>query len=300
MSLTGDEKEEAARRVHATHERLVTESDEPFGEPANMPTGRRRPSSIAVRDTSNVSAKKPLDQTQKLKDIQVLTKEEQLAADTMQAIKANKMVSRSQPHTEGSSEEAVRIPEVLNESIVIFITSSEKTGITPGVLDEIQSPSLLKVQVSVIPEQTTLTISLVLSTVTPILMVPLPPPIVSTISSVQQQITPIPTPPITTIAPSVTTTFPDPLLAIIQRVSELKKDVKELKQVDHSLVILAIIRSHVPLAVNEYLGSSLEDALQKILQKHTKELIQQSSQKDVYEIIKIKQVHATKEKMPNS
>ncbi|GKB19333.1 hypothetical protein Tco_0853256 [Tanacetum coccineum] len=67
-----------------------------------------------------------------------------------------------------------------------------------------------------------------------------------------------------------------------------------LKQVDQSLEILATIRSQVPTVVDEYLGSSLEDTLQKVLQKH-KELIQQSSQKDVFEIIKIKQEQAAKE-----
>ncbi|GKF79993.1 hypothetical protein Tco_0235561, partial [Tanacetum coccineum] len=51
ISFVEAEEEEAARRVHATHERLVSESDEPSGEPANRPTSRRRPSIIAFRDT---------------------------------------------------------------------------------------------------------------------------------------------------------------------------------------------------------------------------------------------------------
>ncbi|GJU78615.1 hypothetical protein Tco_1275685 [Tanacetum coccineum] len=56
--------------------------------------------------------------------------------------------------------------------------------------------------------------------------------------------------------------------------------------------------SHVLAAVDKYLGSCLRDVLQKVLQKHTKELIQQSSKKDASEIIKIKQEQAAKEKMP--
>ncbi|GKG20602.1 hypothetical protein Tco_0380403, partial [Tanacetum coccineum] len=39
----------------------VDESDESGREPTNRPTGRRRPSSIAFRDTSNISKKKSLD-----------------------------------------------------------------------------------------------------------------------------------------------------------------------------------------------------------------------------------------------
>ncbi|GJW32740.1 hypothetical protein Tco_0052772 [Tanacetum coccineum] len=123
---------------------------------------------------------------------------------------------------------------------------------------------------------------------------PPPPSYVSNLTPVlQQTTTPIPTPPITTVAPAATT-FLDPLPAIAQRVSVLEKDVQELKQVDQSPAIIATIRSEVPAAVDEYLGSSLEDTLQKVLQKH-KELIQQSSQKDVFEIIKIKQEQAAKE-----
>ncbi|GJV00228.1 hypothetical protein Tco_1329498 [Tanacetum coccineum] len=53
------------------------------------------------------------------------------------------------------------------------------------------------------------------------------------------------------------------LTATLKRVSTLEKDVKELKQVDHSEVILESIKSLVPPAVNEYLGSGLGDSLQK-------------------------------------
>ncbi|GJV21739.1 hypothetical protein Tco_1370759 [Tanacetum coccineum] len=59
MSLIEAVEEEAARPVHATHERIVTEFDP---EPA-----RRRPSGIAFRDTSSVSKKMSPDPSQKLK-----------------------------------------------------------------------------------------------------------------------------------------------------------------------------------------------------------------------------------------
>ncbi|GKF69943.1 hypothetical protein Tco_0203000, partial [Tanacetum coccineum] len=94
ISLAKAEEEEAARRVHATHKHHVSKSNEPSGEPANRPTGRRRPFGIAFRDTLSVSKKKSPDQSQKLKGIDVMTKEEQLAADTMQAIKASKRTLR--------------------------------------------------------------------------------------------------------------------------------------------------------------------------------------------------------------
>ncbi|GKD53368.1 hypothetical protein Tco_1286755 [Tanacetum coccineum] len=97
ISLAKAEEEEVIRHVHATHERLVSESDEPSGEPANRQTGKRRSF-------------------------------EQLAANTMQALKAIKKSSRSQPYTGGSSEGAGVTLEVPDESTAILITSSEGTG----------------------------------------------------------------------------------------------------------------------------------------------------------------------------
>nr|GEY88687.1 hypothetical protein [Tanacetum cinerariifolium] len=76
---------------------------------------------------------------------------------------------------------------------------------------------------------------------------------------------------------------PDSLPTINQRVSVLEKDVQELKAVDHTTTLLASLRSKIPLVVNAYLGSSMGDALQKVLQKHTEELIQQYPQQVNYQ-----------------
>ncbi|GJR30140.1 hypothetical protein Tco_1106372 [Tanacetum coccineum] len=139
---------EQARRIHENHERLVTEkpaskedSDESEGEPANRPTGRRRPSGIVFKDTSQVSKKKSLDQYQKVKGIQVLTEEEQLAADMIQAIKASKINTRSQLHTGDSSKGAGITLEVPDESTDKLTTSSEGAGITLEVPDEVKGSS---------------------------------------------------------------------------------------------------------------------------------------------------------------
>ncbi|GJW21564.1 hypothetical protein Tco_0032186 [Tanacetum coccineum] len=379
ISLTEVAEEEVSRQVHATYERIITVSDP---EPA-----RRRPSGIAFRDTSSVSKKISLDPSQKLKGIQTLTAEEQLAADMITGTK----------------------PGVPDESTVILTPSSERTGSKPGVPDEVKdiseakadvtldwgseeesvyskeenvdkeidwvyfdeeekkkdddksidieetdneetddefvqgneyvqddvdkeikdakvaesekgdeeitnmtkanakkseevkddnkkaklppsssslsvssgfgnqflnlssdksiSPSILTVPVSVIPKPAVLSsipeIPTVTSTTTP------PPPhYISTISHLlQQTTTPIPTPPITTVAPAVTI-IPDPLPAIIQRVSVLEKDVQKIKEVDHTITHLALLRSEIMSVVNAYLGSSLGDALQKSVQEN--------------------------------
>ncbi|GKD07137.1 hypothetical protein Tco_1186822 [Tanacetum coccineum] len=55
-------------------------------------------------DTSSMSKKISPDPSQKLKGVQTLTPEEQLATDTMQALKASRKSSRCQPLAGGSSE----------------------------------------------------------------------------------------------------------------------------------------------------------------------------------------------------
>ncbi|GJV18584.1 retrovirus-related pol polyprotein from transposon TNT 1-94 [Tanacetum coccineum] len=119
MSLTEAAEEEAARQVHATYERIVTESDL---EPA-----RRRPSGIAFRDTSGVSKKTSHDPSQKLKGVQTLTLEEQIVAETMQALKASRKSSKSQPHVGGSSEGTCNKLGIPDKSTVTPKTSSEGT-----------------------------------------------------------------------------------------------------------------------------------------------------------------------------
>ncbi|GJS86582.1 hypothetical protein Tco_0769218 [Tanacetum coccineum] len=128
---------------------------------------------------------------------------------------------------------------------------------------------LITIPMSVIPEHT----------------VANPPEIVTTASSITiysllsslfphfQQLTPIPTP-TTTEAITSTTIVPrsETLTALHQRVTDLEKDVKELKTVDHSAALLSTIKYEVLNAVKEYLGTSLDDALHKVLQKHSADI----------------------------
>ncbi|GJT33135.1 hypothetical protein Tco_0923554 [Tanacetum coccineum] len=107
------------------------------------------------------------------------------------------------------------------------------------------------------------------------------------------------------------------LNAIHLRLSDLEKEVKELKNVDHSLALLSKIKSEVPNAIKEYLGTSLDDALYKVLKKHDVDIIkeflvptkiverltqqylpQQSTKKSTKDIRKIKMEHASKHQVP--
>ncbi|GJS16048.1 hypothetical protein Tco_0410520 [Tanacetum coccineum] len=121
MSLTEAAEEEAARQVHATHERIMTETDP---DPA-----RRRPSGISFRDASSVSKKMYLDPSQKLKGVQTLTLEEQLAADMMQALKASRKTGAKpgvpdeekillQPKLIGREEDEMMIDDDIKLSIL--------------------------------------------------------------------------------------------------------------------------------------------------------------------------------------
>nr|GEU53927.1 Gag-Pol polyprotein [Tanacetum cinerariifolium] len=101
LSRTKVEIAEEERRVHETHERLVTEQ------------------------TKIV----------KLKGIQVLTEEEKLAADTKKAIKASKKANIAQQQSAGSSEGADITPEVLDESKGKSATSSEGVDVNEGEIE---------------------------------------------------------------------------------------------------------------------------------------------------------------------
>ncbi|GKB60644.1 hypothetical protein Tco_0916830, partial [Tanacetum coccineum] len=119
---------------------------------------------------------------------------------------------------------------------------------------------LLTIPVFVIPEPNVINPSKTITT-TPA------PTISSLLSSLYpavQQIAQIPTP-TTTQATTSTTVVLDfkTLTAIHQRVSNLDKEVKILKEVDHKSKILAAIKSEVPTVVKEYLGTSLDDSIHK-------------------------------------
>nr|GEZ80845.1 hypothetical protein [Tanacetum cinerariifolium] len=113
-------EEEVARQVHATQERIMTESGPDLA--------RRRPSGIAFGDISSMSKKLSIDPSQKLKSVQTLTPEEQLVADTMQELKAISKATRNQIHVRGSSQGTGSKLRVPDESIVTHTTSSEGTG----------------------------------------------------------------------------------------------------------------------------------------------------------------------------
>ncbi|GKC76296.1 hypothetical protein Tco_1127070 [Tanacetum coccineum] len=126
-----------------------------------------------------------------------------------------------------------------------------------------QTSSLLTIHVLVIPE----------SSIAPTTTIPPPtPPFIH----LPQQSTPIPTP--TTIEATISTTNvldSTTLTAIYQRVSDLEKEIKILKDINHDLAILAAIKSEVPSAIKECLGTNLDDTLKRVIKKQLAEFIQE-------------------------
>ncbi|GJX04715.1 hypothetical protein Tco_0190631 [Tanacetum coccineum] len=86
-----------------------------------------------------------------------------------------------------------------------------------------------------------------------------------------------------------TPTLPEitPFIALQLRVAKLEQDMSEVKKTDHSTAILASIKSQVPTVVDKYLGTKLDDALLRILERHTADLIKKYSVLPGPESIKI-------------
>ncbi|GJS87088.1 hypothetical protein Tco_0769724 [Tanacetum coccineum] len=128
-----------------------------------------------------------------------------------------------------------------------------------------QTSPLLTVLVLVIPGSLTALATTIPPHIPP--FIPLP-----------QQSTPIPTPTSTEATISTTSALDSSTLTTIhQRLSDLENEVKTLRNVDHSLAIRAAIKSEVPTIVKEYLGTSLDYTLHKVIQRHTAKLIKEHS-----------------------
>nr|GEW53439.1 retrovirus-related Pol polyprotein from transposon TNT 1-94 [Tanacetum cinerariifolium] len=110
ISITEAEEEEAARQVHATQARIVTES---VPEPAKKKIGSISSKSVVIQDTPKQEAK-----------------------DVMKALKESKKTSSRQPGTRGLSKGTGRILGVPDKCTVISVTSSEGTDNKLGVPDE--------------------------------------------------------------------------------------------------------------------------------------------------------------------
>ncbi|GJV07197.1 hypothetical protein Tco_1344853 [Tanacetum coccineum] len=261
ISLAEAEEEAAAREVHDTHARIMTES---VPEPART----IRQSSIAFRDTSSVSKKRRLDR--------------------------KKIIGR-QPGTGGSDEGTGEIPGVLDESIFadaeddneetesdsediykyrinvrknadIEMKDAEKTAdITKETTEQPLTSSSFSVPSDYGNQFLNLSHDEESNKQPPVLQQTTPTP------------TTIPTPPINTEAPTITTAIPEitPFIALQLRVAKLEQDMSEVKKIDHSAAVLASIQSHFSSNLVEKYSvlPALESSKKQESEKSPKEII---------------------------
>ncbi|GJY05932.1 hypothetical protein Tco_0371872 [Tanacetum coccineum] len=301
ISKTEAQEQEDATKVQETHERLVTakptsdeESDEYDDEPAR-PTGRRRQTGVVLRDTSNVP-----DETKGKS-----TNTNKGAGITPEVLDVSKATSGVQDMDEEDwgldKDDIILTTYDVNEEMkdAKIADEDKEKGDTEQagndqaikdaqVKDDDQSPPLLPVPVSVIPEQTIPTPTPVITTLTSASTAPLQVPVVHAFTSMIQQSTPIPTPPTTSEATTITTIIHDPLPAVIQRLLDLESKFEAWTKVDHSEVIAEVVQTNV---INE-----VKNQLPKLLPKAVSNF--HDSQKDVLKIQKIKLDHATKQQLP--
>nr|GEV28502.1 hypothetical protein [Tanacetum cinerariifolium] len=240
MSLTEAAEEEAARLVHATHERIVTKSDpEPANGSQSHPGGSSKGTStkpgvpnesIGILSTSSEgTGTKPgvLD--------------EEKGTSTAKADVILDWGSEEESEYYATKTNVEKTEELKDDNTKARLPpTSFNLSVSSGFVG--LSLSMLNVPISMIPElsilppifKTTTTSSPVISTITHVL---------------QQQSTPIPTPPITIEALTFIIAVPKTLTIITTafndvqlRVADLEKDVMELKKVDLSTEILTTIR----------------------------------------------------------
>ncbi|GJU72039.1 hypothetical protein Tco_1263444 [Tanacetum coccineum] len=240
ISLTEVEEEAAARQVHATHARIVSES---VLEPA-----RRKRSDIAISKT-----------TQKLKGIQTITPTEQEAADIMKALKDSKRMLGRQPGTGGSNEGTSEIPGVPDE--LIFADAEDENKETESDSDDIYNfsvPSDYGNQFLNLSHNEEIFEQ---------------PPIL-------QQTTPIPTtittPPINTEAPSITIAIPEitPFIAFQLRVAKLEQDMSEYVGTKLDDALLKALEIHIADLVEKYsVLPTPESSMKQESEKSSEEII---------------------------
>ncbi|GJX72452.1 hypothetical protein Tco_0309623 [Tanacetum coccineum] len=208
--------------------------------------------------------------------------------------------------TDAAKEEAKKTSEAKNDTKKTELPpSSSSLYVSTGFGDQILKLSFdsslfstvkdsadTDVPVSVIPEITNLPPILEIVTETPVSTTISSPQVTPIISSIQQTPTPIPTKPITTNAPTVTTAVPESnaLIAVELRVAKLEKDVSELKTIDHSSEALVVLKYQVPSVIDNYLASKVGDAPTFNLE--------QGSEKSASEILQIKREQAEKQHKP--
>ncbi|GJU06348.1 hypothetical protein Tco_1122778 [Tanacetum coccineum] len=263
ISLTEAEEEAVAREVHATHARIVSGPDpEPMQEDQTGSNSGKLHVSLAGPNPEHM-------------DDEFLATAYPKVHENLKLITDERVIEENPESHSGSMSSMKNLDDTYN-----FEESDQEKS---KVIEESDST---------IPDPSHQTV-----TSTPPVIAPF-----TDVSSTKPSslVTP---PPINTEATTIITSLPEitPFISLQLRVARLEQEMSEVKKTDHSADVLASIKSEVPTVVDKYLGTKLDDALLKILERHTADLIEkysalpgpesiknQESEKSPKEIIRIK------------
>ncbi|GJR23537.1 hypothetical protein Tco_0972064 [Tanacetum coccineum] len=272
ISLTEAEEEAVAREVHATHARIVSGPDpEPMQEDQTGSNSGKLHVSLAGPNPEHM-------------DDEFLATAYPKVHENLKLITDERVIEENPESHSGSMSSMKNLDDTYNFGDQFLYDKPTE--------DDQEKSKVIEESDSTIPDPSHQTV-----TSTPPVIAPF-----TDVSSTKPSslVTP---PPINTEATTITTSLPEitPFIALQLRVARLEQEMSEVKKTDHSADVLASIKSQVPTVVDKYLGTKLDDALLKILERHTADLIEkysalpgpesiknQESEKSPKEIIRIK------------
>ncbi|GJY23045.1 hypothetical protein Tco_0396703 [Tanacetum coccineum] len=272
ISLTEAEEEAIAREVHATHARIVSGPDpKPMQEDQTGSNSGKLHVSLAGPNPEHV-------------DDEFLATAYPKVHENLKLITDERVIEENPESHSGSMSSMKNLDDTYNFGDQFLYDKPTE--------DDQEKSKVIEESDSTIPDPSHQTV-----TSTPPVIAPF-----TDVSSIKPSSLVSP-PPINTEATTITTSLPEitPFIALQLRVARLEQEMSEVKKTDHSADVLASIKSQVPTVVDEYLGTKLDDALLKILERHTADLIEkysvlpgpesiknQESEKSPKEIIRIK------------
>ncbi|GJS44605.1 hypothetical protein Tco_0594726 [Tanacetum coccineum] len=248
ISLTEAEEEAVAREVHATHARIVSGPDpEPMQEDQTGSNSGKLHVSLAGPNPEHM-------------DDEFLATAYPKVHENLKLITDERVIEENPESHSGSMSSMKNLDDTYNFGDQFLYDKPTE--------DDQEKSKVIEESDSTIPDPSHQTV-----TSTPPVIAPF-----TDVSSTKPSslVTP---PPINTEATTITTSLPEitPFIALQLRVARLEQEMSEVKKTDHSADVLASIKSQVPTVVDEYLGTKLDDALLKILERHTADLIEKYS-----------------------
>ncbi|GJZ56468.1 putative ribonuclease H-like domain-containing protein, partial [Tanacetum coccineum] len=248
ISLTEAEEEAVAREVHATHARIVSGPDpEPMQEDQTGSNSGKLHVSLAGPNPEHM-------------DDEFLATAYPKVHENLKLITDERVIEENPESHSGSMSSMKNLDDTYNFGDQFLYDKPTE--------DDQEKSKVIEESDSTIPDPSHQTV-----TSTPPVIAPF-----TDVSSTKPSslVTP---PPINTEATTITTSLPEitPFIALQLRVARLEQEMSEVKKTDHSADVLASIESQVPTAVDKYLGTKLDNALLKVLERHTADLIEKHS-----------------------